>query len=112
MTSPVAAALGVAALAVSVAGSLLLSRIGKDPDLHKARLFLRFDELHRLHIASMAGSWLAIAGYAISAFTVGPPPLLPHGVMMLLMSAWGLFMAVSVTLLVKGRGSRSPADRP
>lgn len=111
MTSPTALALGAAALAVSIAGGALLSRIGKDPDLHKARLFLRFQELHTLHIASMAATWLVLAGYAASALVLGPPPLFPHGAMMALLSAWALFMAVSVTLLVKGRPGRSRGGR-
>lgn len=99
----IALALGAAALAVSIVGGILLRRIGRDPDLHKARLFLRFRELHTLHIASMAATWLVLAGYAASTLALGPPPLFPHGAVMALLSAWALFMAVSVALLVRGR---------
>lgn len=102
MTSPFALVLAAVSLAVSATGSLLLSRIGKNPDLHKALLFLRFDELHRLHIRTMMATWAVLLGYVAASVLQGPPPLFPHGLMMGLMSVWSLFMAVSMTLLVRG----------
>lgn len=93
---------GVAVLVMAVAGALL-ARLGRSPELDKARLFLRFDELHRLHIVSMAVTWFILLAYLVSVLAIGAPPLFPHGAMAGLLAIWSLFMSVSVTLLVRRR---------
>ncbi len=93
---------GAAVLVVGFAG-MLLARLGRNPELDKARLFLKFDELHRLHIISMSVTWFILLAYLVSVLVLGAPPLFPHGAMAGLLAIWSLFMSVSVTLLVRRR---------
>lgn len=102
MAFPFSWLLVAVALAAMATGGRLFVVFGREPELHKARLFLHFLGLHRLHLVSMAATWLTLLGFFVVTLAHGAPPLFPYGVVMVLLSVWAAFMSVAVILFVEG----------